>query len=244
MAAQETAHNKSDGKNAHFHEGLIGRSLEGLLRRTSSVGDQPIFATDQFPWARELETNASVINSELRGVMSDIDSIPSLQDVTPRNYSITQDDRWKSYFFSFYGYKVEKNCRACPETTRLIENIPGVLAAFFSILGPRKHIPPHRGRYNGILRYHLGLIIPQSAAKCRIRVGGDESYWTEGRSLIFDDTYEHEVWNDTDDWRVVLFVDFLRPLPFPMSLVNKAVVAVISRRESVTQTHQILRETS
>jgi beta-hydroxylase len=100
--------------------------------------------------------------------------------------------------------------------------------AMFSILSPRKHILDHRGPYKGVLRYHLGLIVPRDAEDCKIRVGEDFRHWMQGESMVFDDTYNHEVWNDTDETRVVLFVDVLRPLPFPESLINRAIVKAIS----------------
>ncbi len=77
------------------------------------------------------------------------------------------------------------------------------------------------------MRYHLGLIVPKQAEQCRIRVGEDIRYWEEGKSLMFDDTFNHEVWNDTDETRVVLFVDVLRPLPSPWSQINRAIVKAI-----------------
>jgi beta-hydroxylase len=92
--------------------------------------------------------------------------------------------------------------------------------AFFSILAPGKHIAPHRGPSAGVLRYHLGLKIPVQAERCRIRVRDEYAHWREGASLVFDDTYEHEVWNDTDEERVVLFLDVVRPLPFPVAQLN------------------------
>ena len=81
----------------------------------------------------------------------------------------------------------------------------------FSILEPGKRLPPHRGPYNGVLRLHLGLLIPEPRERAAIRVGPEQHHWTEGRVLIFDDAYEHEAWNETEQVRVVLFVDFERP---------------------------------
>src|SRR6266700_2370702 len=124
---------------------------------------------------------------------------------------------------------------SCHETTRLIETIPGMKPAFFSILGPRKHIPEHRGPYAGVLRYHLGLIVPRQKEACRIRVDSDIAQWEEGRSVVFDDTYPHEVWNDTDEERVVLFVDFARPLSFPVSILNDAVIWLFSRSGTIQE---------
>jgi beta-hydroxylase len=109
-----------------------------------------------------------------------------------------------------------------------MEQTPGMVTAMFSILAPRKHILPHRGPYKGILRYHLGLIVPKDKEDCRIRVGSEIRHWEEGKSLLFDDTYDHEVWNDTDETRVVLFVDIIRPLPFPESLINKLIIKAIA----------------
>ena len=81
--------------------------------------------------------------------------------------------------------------------------------------------------YKGVLRYHLGIIVPKDAEACRIRVGDDFRHWQEGKSLIFDDTFNHEVWNDTDETRVVLFVDVLRPLPEPYATINRWIVKAI-----------------
>jgi beta-hydroxylase len=88
--------------------------------------------------------------------------------------------------------------------------------------------------YKGVLRYHLGLIVPQPPSSCRIRVGPDTRCWAEGRSLIFDDRYPHEAWNEASSHRTVLFVDFVRPLPWPLSLVNRAVIRIISMASFVT----------
>jgi beta-hydroxylase len=105
---------------------------------------------------------------------------------------------------------------------RLLRKIPGMKTAFFSILSPGKHIPAHRGAWDGILRLHLGLLIPEPREQCRIRIGNDYRTWREGEALIFDDTFNHEVWNDTDGYRVVLFVDFARPLRQPFHWLNNA----------------------
>jgi len=101
--------------------------------------------------------------------------------------------------------------------------------AFFSILAPGKHIPAHRGPFKGVIRYHLGLLVPEPAERCRIRVGTEIRHWREGESLVFDDTYEHEVWNDTSGRRAVLFLDVVRPLRFPASTFNDLILALIKR---------------
>ena len=91
-----------------------------------------------------------------------------------------------------------------------------------------KHIPRHRGKHKGIIRYHLGLKVPQPVEQCYIQVDDQIAYWKEGESLIFDDTYYHEVWNNTDGYRAVLFLDIVRPLRFPLSLVNWLVCRLVA----------------
>jgi beta-hydroxylase len=98
--------------------------------------------------------------------------------------------------------------------------MPGMKTAFFSILAPGKHLPPHRGPWKGVLRLHLGLLIPEPAEMCAIRVGSQTRHWEEGRVMIFDDTFEHEAWNRTDGVRVILFVDIMRPMRFPANMLN------------------------
>ncbi len=101
---------------------------------------------------------------------------------------------------------------AAPRPPPCSIGIPGLTTAFFSILSPHKHIGEHRGPWRGVLRYHLALRVPEPAAQAGISVGGQVAHWEEGRSLLFDDGYEHFAWNDTDGVRVVLFVDVIRPL--------------------------------
>jgi beta-hydroxylase len=79
-----------------------------------------------------------------------------------------------------------------------------------------------------VLRFHLGLVVPDAPVEqVGIRVGGETAGWSEGASLVFDDTYQHEAWNETDETRVVLFVDVVRPLREPMRTVNAAVIKAI-----------------
>jgi len=95
--------------------------------------------------------------------------------------------------------------------------VPGLNSAFFSILAPGTHIPAHFGVTKGLVTCHLGLVVPFGNT-CRMRVGEEIVTWAEGETLVFDDTYQHEVWNDTDETRIVLLVQFRRPLRFPGSL--------------------------
>ncbi|MDX2216302.1 MAG: aspartyl/asparaginyl beta-hydroxylase domain-containing protein [Oculatellaceae cyanobacterium bins.114] len=196
------------------------KKLEGLVPQYSKVGNSVFFTTDQFPWSKMLEANWKVIREELDDVMEHTDALPNFQDISPRQHRIANDNRWKTYFFWAFGFKSKVNCDRCHETTKLLKKIPGLKVAFFSILAPGKHIPEHYGKHKGLIRYHLGLKVPEPREKCRIRVADQIAHWEEGKSLLFDDTYMHEVWNDTDGYRAVLFLDIARPMRFPLNLVN------------------------
>jgi beta-hydroxylase len=198
--------------------------VEGLNEKYSINGNPPVYDNTQFPWVKEVESEWLNIRSELEDVMKFRTELPNFQNIMTGVSAINTDNNWKTYFLAGYGIKSKENCKRCPETARILKKIPGMKTAFFSILSPGKHIPAHKGPFNGVLRYHLGLIVPRPKDKCRIRVADQIMEWDEGESLIFDDTYEHEVWNETDGFRVVLFVDFVRPVKFPYSLCNKLMV--------------------
>jgi beta-hydroxylase len=208
---------------------LIQR-LETIVAWGSRVGNQAFFdpaAHPEFAWTRELEAQWKLIRRELDEVLQYRELLPSFHDISKDQRRIS-DDGWKTFFFSAYGIHAKGNRARCPQTARIIDTIPGMKTAFFSILAPGQHIPPHRGPFKGVIRYHLGLVVPEPRARCRIRVGTEVRHWEEGKGIMFDDTYEHEVWNDTPGTRVVLFLDVVRPLRFPANLLNWLVLQMIA----------------
>ena len=211
-----------------FAEKALLRPIDNLFVRYSLIGDAPFFEPEQFSWVTDLEASWRLIRAELDEVLKYRDQLPNFQDISPDQYNLTHDDRWKTFFLYGFGLKHASNCARCPDTARLIEAIPGMTTAFFSILLPHKRIPEHSGVYRGVVRYHLALKIPQPNTSCGIQVGGETRHWQEGKSLIFDDRYPHHAWNDSDEVRVVLFLDFMRPLRSPISLLNQLTVKAIS----------------
>ncbi len=201
--------------------------VERFIGRRSLVGDSTFFPLERFPWVEHIEVSWTVIREEVEQLLDDQAALPSFQDISKDQLEITDDDRWKTFFLYGFGFEAKLGVQMCPRTAALMREIPGMTTAMISILSPRKHILDHRGPYKGVLRYHLGLVVPEDAEACRIRVGEDVRHWEEGKSMVFDDTFNHEVWNDTDETRVVLFVDVLRPLPFPESLINRAILKAI-----------------
>ena len=201
--------------------------VERFIGRRSLVGDATFFPLERFPWVAHIEENWTVIREEVEQLLAEQAELPNFQDISKDQIEITDDDRWKTFFLYGYGFEAKLGVQMCPRTAALMREIPGMTTAMISILSPRKHILDHRGPYKGVLRYHLGLVVPQDAEACRIRVGEDIRHWVQGKSMVFDDTFNHEVWNDTDETRVVLFVDVLRPLPEPESTINKLIVRAI-----------------
>ena len=216
--------------------------IEWPLDRFSQVGAGEFYDLDLFPWVSRIEAGYDVIRAELDAVLAKRDEIPTFQEVLPSQELLTSDQKWRTYMFYGYGHRHAVNCAECPETARLVESIPGMKTAFFSILAPGKEIPPHRGFYKGVLRYHLGLKVPNEAEQCQIRVGETWRHWEEGKSMVFDDTFEHEVKNDTDQERVVLFVDMVRPLPFPLSTANNGMIKLISMLPEIRRASKEIKD--
>ena len=203
----------------------IQTALERLVAAVSVHPDHHRYDTALFPWVKSVEADWRAVRAELDQVMTFRDQMPSFQDILKEVGAIQSDHNWKTYFLAGIGMDCRANAQRCPATMNLLAKIPGMTTAFFSILSPRKHIPAHRGAWNGILRLHLGLMVPEPRSQCRIRIGNDFYSWREGEALIFDDTFNHEVWNDTEGYRVVLFVDFARPLKQPFHWFNRRLLS-------------------
>jgi ornithine lipid ester-linked acyl 2-hydroxylase len=214
------------------------KRINTYLAAQSLVPDAITFDRDVFPWAREFEANWRAIRGELERILRYRNELPRLYEVSPGNTRIAADDNWKSFVLYGFGYRAERNCRLCPETARLLSKVPGIETAFFSILAPGAHIPPHKGIAKGLLRCHLGLIVPAQREKCRILLGGTPLSWEEGRVLLFDDTNKHEVENATSEDRVVLLFDFERPMTFGGRLTSRTLLFLMRRSSYVKDSVQ------
>lgn len=112
------------------------------------------------------------------------------------------------------GAPVEQNAARCPRTMEALRNVPLAHvpnrspSILFSLLEPGAHIPPHNGLVNTRLICHLPLVVPNN---CRFRVGNEVREWVKGKAWLFDDSIEHEAWNDSDQTRVILLFDVWRP---------------------------------
>jgi ornithine lipid ester-linked acyl 2-hydroxylase len=200
--------------------------VERLNLRQAKLGNPCIYDNAAFPWAAGIEREWRAIRGELDAVLRRRPDLPNVQDITPDAATISNDAGWKIFPLIAYGIRSRPNIKLCPHTWRVMQRIPGLTTAMFSVLEPGKRVPPHRGPYNGVLRLHLGLLIPEPRDQLGINIGDERQYWQEGRALIFDDAYTHEVWNDTALPRVVLFVDFMKPLRFPANVINRLLLGL------------------
>ena len=182
------------------------------IARSSRVPDVPVHDPANFRWTRLLEDNWEAIREEAAAVLQDLEEVPPLATISPDHRRIAPAGRWRSYFLVGYRYRDEPNCRACPRTAELISRIPGLNSAFFSVLVPGTHLPAHTGVSKAFLTCHLGIQVPRKSGECRMRVVDDWLEWQEGKCLVFDDDFNHEVRNDSEETRIVLLVQFKRPV--------------------------------
>jgi len=216
--------------------------LDRVFRRYSTLAEQEVFPNALFPWTGKLEANWSAIRTEADRVLRDQQSIQPVRDLSPDHHRIAVDDRWRSFVLWGYGLRWQRNCELCPETARLLDGIPGLLTAFYSVLLPGSHIPRHTGPTKAIITAHLGLQIPASRNACRMQVGAREVTWEEGRVLVFDDMYPHEVWNDSNEVRIVLLLQVKRPERFPGSLLRDGFFAILRRSSLVADAWRNLND--
>jgi ornithine lipid ester-linked acyl 2-hydroxylase len=205
----------------------IAEWAQALNEKYSRLGNRPVYDVDEFPWAMDVEREWHHVRAELDNLLTRKDELPGFHEICGELRSISADRDWKTFLFVGYGVNSDEAMRLCPETWRILQMIPGLKTAMFSVFEPGKHLKPHRGPYNGVLRLHLGLIVPDTPPRTvAIRVDDEVCHWQEGKVLIFDDAYEHEAWNHSDETRVVLFVDFVKPLRFPASFVNRLILNI------------------
>jgi len=205
------------------------RSLNGFFGRQSLVGDPAIFESGRFPFTLELERNWQAIRDECAGLLAQHQDLPHLGAISRESRRISRGSDWKVFLFHGFGHRSERNCARCPKTAALVDAIPEVTNAWFSILPPRATVPTHSGISRGLLRCHLGLMIPSQRERCYMDIGGERIVWEEGRSVVFDDMNEHSVTNDTNEFRAILLVDFHRPLSRRAALLSRALLAVMRR---------------
>ena len=178
------------------------------------------FDSGHFPWFAALEAGVGVIRAELDALLAEpgevIRPYVRMEPGSPENKWTPLDGSldWSACFLWEYGVPNAAVIERCPETARILESLPLARIpgrapnAFFSVLRPRSHIPAHTGVTNTRAIIHLALDVPPG---CGFRVGGETREWVEGKAFAFDDTIEHDAWNNSDARRAVLIIDAWNP---------------------------------
>lgn len=178
------------------------------------------FPRHHFPWMEKLEAATPAIRREFEALLeSDGGGFRPYVDLpsgAAENVwsELSRSTRWSAYYLWRYGVRNDAACARCPETAALLDGLPladhsgRAPTVFFSLLEPHTRIPPHTGVSNTRAIIHLPLMLPPG---CGFRVGGETREWEIGRAWAFDDTIEHEAWNDSDQMRAILIFDVWNP---------------------------------
>lgn len=188
-------------------------------------------ASHYFPNAQRFERAFPKIRDEALGIISMLHKVPRFHDLMPQQEDISAADGrdWRMFIMKAYGVTVEENLARCPTVAGLLAQAPEAVSCVLSFLAPGKHIPQHRGPFRAILRFHLMLSMPYDAdgvPACELNVDGVPYRLAEGDSLLWDDTYPHEVWNRSDQVRIALLLDvWRRDMPYDVALLSHALMA-------------------
>jgi beta-hydroxylase len=176
----------------------------------SAVPSRPYLSVEDFPELRTLRDNWETIRDEATRLREDghIKASEKYDDLAFNSFFKTG---WKRFYLKWYGEALPSAATLCPRTVELVDSIPAISAAMFTSLPPGSRLVRHRDPYAGSLRYHLGLVTPNSE-RCRILVDGEPYSWRDGEDVMFDETYLHYAENETDEPRVILFCDVARPM--------------------------------
>ena len=201
------------------------------------------FPRENFPWLQSVEAATDSIREELLAVLaadeSGIEPYIAFEEGLPLRQwkELNHSRRWGAYFLWNQGRKEAAHIARCPRTAEVLTSVPQVDIAgrgptvFFSILEPRTKIPAHTGVTNTRVTVHLPLIVPPG---CGFRVGGEVREWKVGTGWVFDDTIEHEAWNDSDAPRAILIFDVWNPdlTPLERDLVRETTLAMAQYHEA------------
>lgn len=169
--------------------------------------DYPIFDPKQFSWSQNFRNNWKKIREEFLNYSQHY-VIPKHHQINKMVASCDNDSKWKTLYLRIFNKNTDIS-NFFPLTMKLIESCPCTLAQF-SVLEPHSKLKSHVGIYKGVIRYHLGLVVPKEWHKCFIQVNDTVLHWSEGSDIMFDDMYPHHVENNTNESRIVLFLDIKR----------------------------------
>jgi aspartate beta-hydroxylase len=198
------------------------------------VKTPPVLDKDHyFPGHRKFTEQWPAIRAECLQVMRDMQAVPEFHQLMHAQAPLSEygGRYWRVFVLKAYGIKHPVNQSKCPLTAQLVNAEPAVQSATLSFLEGGKHLPAHRGPFRGVLRYHLGVVIAKDAqgeSSNRFRIDGNYYSLNEGEGLLWDDTFEHEVWNTASSVRAALLIDVLRPeMPRSLHYMTRMIIFLV-----------------
>jgi beta-hydroxylase len=204
-----------------------------LMYLFSAVPNRPYVEISGFPELAPLAENWQTIRREAQQLL-DSGRIRSAATYNDLGFNSFFKTGWKRFYVKWYDEPLPSAKSLCPRTVELVESIPGINAAMFALLPPRTKLGAHRDPFAGSLRYHLGLVTPNSDL-CRIVVDGEPYVWRDGEPVMFDETFIHIAENRSDVTRIILFCDIERPLRTRLVRALNHFVKTTLIRESQTE---------
>ncbi|HUK09350.1 MAG TPA: aspartyl/asparaginyl beta-hydroxylase domain-containing protein [Stellaceae bacterium] len=195
------------------------------------VGPPVLDAATHFPSAHKFAGAWREIRDEAERVAARLHRVPRFHEIMREQQAISANDGrdWRLFVLKAYGVEFAECMAACPRLGTLVATTSDILSASISFMAPRKHIPAHRGPFRGIVRFYLGLTVPRHAdgsLAAVLKIEGTEYRIGGGEWLLWDDTYLHEVLNESDSVRSVLLLDvWRRDMPFDMNLFSRLLIA-------------------
>jgi beta-hydroxylase len=174
-------------------------------------------------WNLALESQHAAIRSEWDAFVERGGGLPLIEDLIAEHQG--NQGEWRAGLLVSRGRPTTLLGEQFPTTMRLMQQVPGLWSALWSVLAPGARLHEHAGPNAGVLRYHLGVVCPPGAA---LRVESTTVPYEEARGILFDDTAPHEAWNDADQPRVTLFLEVVRPMRGPRRLANAVVQRTIA----------------
>ena len=209
--------------------------FNGILMHHCKNG--PYFSEEEklklFPVSIELESNIHNIKNDYINYPKPLNTFNKMLPLFKVN-NLSEND-WKIIPLKTTGLIIHPNLQYFNSLKNIISH-PSIHNAFFSILEPNSKIPPHIGPYKGYLRYHLGIIIPEeNGKKPSIKINNIPYFWKEGEGVLFDDMFVHSVVNPTNQKRVVLFIDVIRPIDGIIGKINEMVIWLMEKNPKIKE---------
>lgn len=187
--------------------------LNGFMYLFSAAPHKPYQDIDEFPQLQVLQDNWQVFREEAMKLAEAAANEPLPEKRVDVAFNSFLRRGWRRFYLKWYDEPLPSARTLCPKSTELVESIPGLRAAMFAVLPPGGTLMKHRDPYAGSLRYHLGLVTPNSD-NCMIWVDGEPYSWRDGEDVLFDETFIHWAENQSDTSRIILFCDIERPMRF------------------------------